>query len=293
MTHASSNSTFRLRPVSVADADACGRICFAAFDGIARKHGFPPDFPAPEAAVGLITLFASHSRFHGIVAEKDGRVVGSNFLDERSSVAGIGPITIDPAVQDAGIGRALMEAILERARTRSFVSVRLVQAAYHSRSFSLYTKLGFDVREPLSVVSSGGDSAEIGGGRSVRVGTQADRDVCNALCTRVHGHDREGEVHDALEAGTLNIAERDGRITGYSTGLGYFGHTVGEAWQDVAAFIAASPAIEGPGLLVPSRESDLLRWLLARGARVIQPFTLMTIGPYTEPRGGWMPSILF
>ena len=72
--------------------------------------------------------------FYSVVAELDGRVVGSNFLDERSAIAGVGPITVDPSVQDRGIGRRLMQAVLDRAAARRFAGVRLVQAAYHSRS---------------------------------------------------------------------------------------------------------------------------------------------------------------
>jgi len=34
-------------------------------------------------------------------------------------------------------------------KTTGFAGVRLVQAAFHNRSLSLYTKLGFDVQEPL------------------------------------------------------------------------------------------------------------------------------------------------
>jgi hypothetical protein len=39
-----------------------------------------------------------------VVAEIDGRVVGSNFLDERGPVRGVGPITVDPAAQGRGSG---------------------------------------------------------------------------------------------------------------------------------------------------------------------------------------------
>jgi hypothetical protein len=37
------------------------------------------------------------------VAEQDGHILGSNFLDARSLIGGIGPITIDPAVQNKRI----------------------------------------------------------------------------------------------------------------------------------------------------------------------------------------------
>jgi hypothetical protein len=88
--------------------------------------------------------------FFDLVAEIDGRIVGSNFLDERNPISGVGPITIDPAIQNEGVGRALMQAIMRRSQERGFAGMRLVQAGYHSRSLALYLKLGFEVREPLA-----------------------------------------------------------------------------------------------------------------------------------------------
>jgi predicted N-acetyltransferase YhbS len=286
------SAAFTLRRATPADAPECGRICFEAFRDIAAQHNFPPDFPAAEQGIGLLSMMTAHPRMYGVVAERDGRVIGSNFLDERSGVVGVGPITVDPAVQNGGAGRALMTAVLDRARDRGASAVRLVQSAYHNRSLSLYTKLGFDVREPLSLISGAPVAARVEGA-SVRPGREDDAGACNGLAVRVHGHDRAGEVVDALALGTLRVVERAGGIVGYTTGLGYFGHSVGETWRDVAALIAASPAVEGPGLLVPSRSSDLFRWCLATGRRVVMPLTLMTMGPYTEPRGAWMPSILY
>jgi len=92
----------------------------------------------------------THPGFFCVVAERGGRVVGSNCLDERSAIAGIGPITIDPSAQNRGVGRSLMIAVMDRAADCKCPGVRLVQAAFHNRSMSLYAKLGFDIREPLA-----------------------------------------------------------------------------------------------------------------------------------------------
>ncbi len=81
-------------------------------------------------------MLLSHPSFYAVVAELDGRIVGSNFLDERSTIAGLGPITVDPSVQNKRIGRDLMEALLDRAAKRALPGVRLVQAAYHTRSLA-------------------------------------------------------------------------------------------------------------------------------------------------------------
>jgi GNAT superfamily N-acetyltransferase len=281
-----------LRPATPADAETCGRICHAAFTRINAEHGFPPDFPNADVAIAVLSMCFAHPGFHGVVAEDGGRIVGSNVLDERSAIAGIGPITVDPGVQNAGVGRRLMEHVVARAAARGFPGVRLVQAAFHNRSLSLYTKLGFDAREPLSCMQGPPLRTALPGYR-VRPAAGADVAACNALCVRVHGHTREGELRDAVAQGAATVVERDGRPTGYATGVAFLAHAVGETDGDVQALIAAAPAFAGPGFLVPTRNAGLMRWCLAHGLRVVEPMTLMTMGLYNEPRGSWLPSITY
>jgi len=71
-------------------------------------------------------MMLANGGFYGFVAELDGRVVGSSFLDERNPISGVGPITVDPQVQNHGIGRRLMLAIMERSENRAFAGIRLV-----------------------------------------------------------------------------------------------------------------------------------------------------------------------
>jgi GNAT superfamily N-acetyltransferase len=219
-------------------------------------------------------------------------VLGSAFVDERDTIAGIGPVTVDPEVQDDGIGRALMEAALKRERDRRTVGVRLVQTAYHYRSLALYAKLGFVVREPLSVVD-GLPPAISTPGRGVRPAHEGDLATCGQLCVRVHGHDRNRELHDAILAGTARVVERPGGISGYATGFGYGWHAVAETNEDLIALLASAEAFMGLGILVPSRNAELVRWCLEHGLRIVQQSTLMTIGLYNEPAGAYLPSIAY
>lgn len=46
-------------------------------------------------------------------------------------------------------------------------------------------------------------------------------------------------------------------------------------------------------IIVPTRNSDLFRWCLENGLRVVQPMTLMSSGLYNEPAGAYLPSVLF
>jgi GNAT superfamily N-acetyltransferase len=281
-----------IRRATAADAAECGRICFAAFSTLAHKHNFPPDFPAPEIPVQVLANMFSNPSFFCVVAEQDGRIIGSNCLDERSPIAGVGPITIDPGAQNRNAGRQLMRAVMQRATERRFAGARLVQAAYHNRSLSLYAKLGFVVREPLTCMQGQPIQRTIPG-YQVRPAHHSDLAACNDLCVRVHGHERGAELKDAIERGTAVVAESEGRISAYASSVAFFGHAVAESNLDLQALISASKEFQGPGILVPTRNAGLFRWCLENGLRVVQPMTLMTMGLYNEPAGAYLPSILF
>lgn len=274
------------------DSSVCGQICYEAFSNINGAHNFPCDFPGPEQATNVLSMMFSNGGFYCVVAEIDGRIVGSNCLDERSIIAGVGPITVDPGAQNFGVGRKLMQAVMDRASARRAAGVRLVQAAFHNRSLSLYARLGFDVREPLSCLQGRCLERSIPG-CAVRPAQGADLDACNALSTRVHGFDRGTELAEAMQQKTAKVVERGGRLTGYATALAFFGHATAESDLDMQALIASAESFGGSGILVPSRNSALLRWCLENGLRVVQPMTLMSVGLYSEPAGSWLPSILF
>lgn len=282
----------KLRPGVPDDAEVCGQICYEAFGSLSAAHGFPSDFPSPDVAVGLTTMMLGHPGFYSVVAEVDGQAVGSSFLDERSPIVGIGPITVTPAVQDDGIGRALMDDVLAHAVDSRAPGVRLVQSAYHNRSLALYAKLGFSVRASLACMQGPAISAPVSG-YAVRSATLKDIAACDGLCLRVHGHHRHGEVADAVDQHSALVVEHDNRISGYSTGLAFFGHTVGETNEDIKALIGSASAFAGPGILVPLSNTDLLAWCLANDLRIVQLMTLMTIGLYNEPSGSYLPSILY
>lgn len=284
--------TIILRKATAADAAAAGAICHAAFKTIAESHHFPPDFPDVASAVGLMEHMLTRDDIDAVVAERGGKLVGSNFLWRDGQVAGVGPITIDPAEQNSNVGRRLMQAVLERAWQHDIAAVRLVQAAYHGRSLALYNKLGFSVREPLTVFQ--GQALHLPQpGHLVRAATRDDIGAASALAARLLGIRRSGELTAAIAQGTAQVVERDGHISGYTTGIGFFGHAVGEAMSDLQALIGAASAFAGPGFLVPTRNAALMHWCLERGLRIVQPMSLMTLGPYDEPNGPFLPSILY
>jgi predicted N-acetyltransferase YhbS len=281
-----------LRPGRTEDAEPAGRLCYEAFRALGAAHNFTPDFPSAEIAAGLLSGLLAHPGFYSVVAEQDGRIVGTNFLDERSTIAGVGPVTVDPEAQDSGLGTLLMLDVIERARAKGFAGTRLLQAAYHNRSLGLYVKLGFNVQEAV-VTLQGPPVGEQVPGFSVRAASEDDLEETSGVCQAVHGHDRSGEVVEAIRQGSASVVVHDGTIAGYTTGIAYFGHSVATSNHGLAALIAAAPEFGGPGFLLPVSNGEAFRWALAQGLRVVQVMTLMTLGLYNEPRGAYLPSILY
>lgn len=283
-----------IRRGEVEDAAQLAAISYEAFKTNAERHNFPLEVTPPDT--GKVSRWReriSNPTYYVVVAELDGHIVGSNVLDERDSIAGVGPLTVDPSIQDSRIGRRLMEAVLSRSVEKQHPGVRLVQTAYNRRSLALYAKLGFEVREMLASMQGPALQLQIPG-HAVRPAAKRDLDSCNQLCRRVHGHERGGVLLDAIGQGTATVVEREDRIAGYATVIGFTGYAIGESNSDLKALIGAAPEFEGiAGFLLPTRNGELFRWCLQNGLRIVLPMTLMSLGLYNEPSGSFLPSIYY
>lgn len=281
-----------VRRVTSDDAPHCARIIKEAFDGIANAHNFPLDFPSPEMALGFAQSFCAHPNIFGIAVESGGKLVGSNFLDERNLIPAVGPITVDPGFQGKGVGRLLMQAVIERGKRAP--GIRLVQDAFNTRSMSLYTSLGFDVKEPLAVMS-GKPSSVLPADVEVRQLQESDIPECAALCHKIHGFDRTGELRDTSKMFPSQVLIRGSRIVAYMAAppLWFLNHAVAETEQDLRdLMLGASACTEAPlSFLLPTRQSDLFRWCLGEGFRVLKPMTLMSMGDYQTPKGAYFTSV--
>jgi predicted N-acetyltransferase YhbS len=284
-----------IRSIQQADAEICGKIGFQAHKAVSSAHGYPSEQPSIEFAVGMIKTLLANPNSWGALAERDSKILGSIFLHvfPPSPVAAIGPLTVDPSAE-GGVGRTLMEASLMEARKRNYDQVRLIQSPSHLRSFVLYTKCGFTLREPLFLMHGDPVPGILGKKHDVRAARSEDVSACNEICISVHGFSREIELRQAIDqqVASVNI-DNTGDITGYAAGIGFLGHAVAKTNEVLKALVANASAILGPGFFVPGRNYDLVKWLLDVGFRILWPANLMTVGNYQDPKAPFLPSIAY
>jgi GNAT superfamily N-acetyltransferase len=288
--------TVELRPMDRSDVGEGSRILYEAFREIHDYHRFPGAYPTPEIAAQLAGGFVDHPLIWGVAALSEGRLVGSNFIDERGPIKSLGPLSVDPQVKERGIGRRLMQATLDRGAGAR--GVRLLQDSFNRQSLALHVSLGFEVREPTVLLAGRPRSGPLSD-FEVRPLQESDLEECERLCVAVHGFERTNELRDALQTPIYSpfVAVRDGRISAYATTLSFYmaAYAVAATEDDMRALIlgalAASP--QPASFLLPTRQSGLLRWCLSEGLRIVKPMTYMTVGEYREPEGCWIPSVMY
>ena len=95
-----------LREDDLAAADRITRLAFGTFLGVPEPASFMGD-------AGYV-----RSRWHtdpeaAFAAEVGGELVGSNFATNWGSVGFFGPLTIRPDLWDRGVGKRLMEPVMQ------------------------------------------------------------------------------------------------------------------------------------------------------------------------------------
>jgi predicted N-acetyltransferase YhbS len=270
----------RIRTVERRDVPACALVEWAAFGATSP----------PEESRRFIERLVANPGVYGVVAERGSAIVGHCFLYEHDPIRGVGPLAVAPAAQGKGVGRRLMEAVL--ARAEGAAGVRLTTNS--PSALALYASLGFEVKEPLSILTGRFRSPPPAGSRA-RPMREEDLPAAAALCEGVHGFARTGDLREALRSkGQPIVLERDGRIVAYTSHrrLGDGAHGVAEAEADLRALLLglAPPRGAKLTLFVPTRQASLLRWCLDEGLRVGIPLALMAKDEYHEPRGAYFPS---
>lgn len=285
----------KLRKPTKDDIPQAGQIIYDAFRSIADKHKFPYDFPTLESAVGMAGMSIGDPNIYGVAAEVDGRFVGSNFLWEFDAIKGVGPITIAPEAQSNGVGRTLMEDVIDRANGAA--GIRLVQDAFNGASLSLYSSLGFDVVEPLVLIEGQPNAKFEKEDTVIREIRETDLENCSQLAGSILGFNRNNELKQIADRYPGFVAVRDDRIVAYASApsVWQLNHAVAEDYDDMKALLSGAATLQKTPLsfLLPIRQGELFRWCLSIGMKVVKPMNLMAMGNYTKPKGVFLPSVLY
>jgi GNAT superfamily N-acetyltransferase len=283
--------TLELIPLNQNHIPDLALICHEAFSHLHDRHRFPRDIPDLDTGMMIISHVASRPDYTGVVATMDGKVVGSNFLLHGDEVAGVGPITVDPNVQSRGIGRALMQWVIDESKRRGIRQTRLFQEAINTTSLSLYTSLGFYWQSSAALMQAHPANTD---DPSIRPLTAHDLDSIKTLSQSNYGFSRAGDASQLLAANfPAFLRERDGRAVGYLISS-LFGHAGAETEDDLLALIAHSARHVPPALSVficPLNIPHLFRRALAEGHRTVKVISYMSLGEFTNPSGIYLPSI--
>lgn len=202
----SSNTTLRYRAFALADVEAA--------HGLSMALGWP---------YRLEDWQFSADTSIGFVAEEGGVVIGTamcwKFGVDRAS---LGHVIVSSAHQGRGIGRKLMETVLEELGPR----VTFLHATPAGQP--LYEKLGFSVCGSLDQCQGNVGKAmpvALFEGEQLRMGTSTDFPRLIELAARASGLERDALLSALLKRGESVVLERNGEVVGFSVlrrfGRGY------------------------------------------------------------------------
>ena len=269
-----------------------------AFNEIYERRGFGPVVPDASVGAAVAQAYRTLDPDGCLVVTLRGKVVGSGFLHVRGGTAGAGPITVDPATQGHGAGRALIAELCRRADAAGVRSLRLIQDAFNEVSFALYSREGFVVRETLArasfrsrrgqPVSAGirraqaGDVGAIVSAEAARIGIERSQDYEMLL--------RIGDVFLAGEGAADGSLARIVR-----GGVAVLGPASAVSIDTLLGLIAAAtsdlPPRTDTRLLLPTRAPEVLDRLFALGLGVHSLCTYMVRGEYDGPRSLYVPTL--
>jgi ribosomal protein S18 acetylase RimI-like enzyme len=129
----------RIRPMRAGDVGAATRIYRVAFGTLLKA----PDPARFRLDIGTVETRFATDPGAALIAEREGRVVGSAFGMDWGSQFVVGPITVDPAHWRGGVARRLTSGILEVAADRKASLVSLFTHPNSTTHLRLYESSAF------------------------------------------------------------------------------------------------------------------------------------------------------
>jgi GNAT superfamily N-acetyltransferase len=172
--------------MSLGDVPAAQESMHASFQALVASHGGRLDDPAPwqvERTRIRIAHLVGTDPAGSWVADADGVLVGVAQALVREGVWGLSLLTVDPGHQNAGVGRALLEASLAYGTgSRGWI----ILASGDFRAVRRYAAAGFELR-PAMCANGVPERAGLPDPGAVRPGGEADLELCHEVSRTIRG----------------------------------------------------------------------------------------------------------
>ena len=203
----SAQPSYVLRPLTDDDVVEYSDMLFNAFNIWYWKHGLNKDFYQCEPIEVSIfyDIYSDISPGCSVAAfhKKTGRMMGACFYHPREYHVSLGIMCVHPNYSRQGVGRAMVDHILDFMRQNDYKACRLVSSALNLDSFSLYNRAGFVPRgvyqDMVMDVPENGLDVSVPGEASVRAATFDDVSKMGELEMEISGIKRENDFRYSIE----------------------------------------------------------------------------------------------
>ena len=269
-----------------------------AFNDLYERRGFGPIVADESVGRVIAETYLVHDPDHCLVVEYDGRLAGSAFLHPRATVAGIGPVTVDPSLHGRGLGRALVGGLCERADRLGIASTRLIQDAFNENSYALYARLGFRPQRVLARASFlPGRGPAV---RETRVAAAADLANIAALEEDLLGFSRRRDYELLRRVGEVLVLDGRGGIEGWAGrivrgSVAVLGPVLSRSFEGMRRLVdegsSELPAGTEIRILLPAESPEVLEFLAPRELEVHSLCNYMVRGSFSGIRGHYVPTL--
>jgi GNAT superfamily N-acetyltransferase len=132
----------RLRPMTAEDIEEVREVGQIAWSDLAM-HDIGRKFKYPKRSEKIVDAYLWKDPGGCIVAEENGKIVGSAFCHAWGRVGWIGPLEVLPAHQDHGIGKALLHGCEAHLESRGCSIIGLETMAHLPKHLHFYMSSGY------------------------------------------------------------------------------------------------------------------------------------------------------